>query len=292
MALNNKEVQALISLLDDSDNEIISHVQEKILMLGKEIIPTLEDAWSSAFDPIKQQRIESLIHKIQFDSLLGELKNWADDNSDDILNGAILVARHQYPDLDDEKILAELNQLKRSIWLEINENLTAFEKVNVMNRVLFDTYLFKGNTANFHAPVNSYINVVLETKKGNPLLLSIIYMKLAQMLDMPVYGVNLPEHFVLAYLDEHNILHEAFNDNENKILFYINPFSRGTVFNKLEIDSFLKKLNLEPEDIYYNPCSNIDILKRMIRNLIFSYQKLGDIEKVSELNRMMEVLND
>lgn len=292
MTLNKNEVQALISLLDDSDTEIITHVQEKILTMGKEIIPTLEDAWSTAFDPIKQQRIESLIHKIQFDSLIDELKNWKENNSDDILTGAILIARHQYPDLEVEKILTEFNLIKRSIWLELNENLTAFEKVNVINRVLFDTYLFKGNTANFHAPTNSYINVVLETRKGNPLLLSIVYIKLAQMLDMPVYGVNLPEHFVLAYLDEHNILNEAFNEQEGNILFYINPFSRGTVFNKMEIDSFLKKLNLEPEDIYFHPCSNIDIIKRMIRNLIFSYQKLGDLEKVNELARMMETLGN
>ena len=223
MTLNTNEVQALISLLDDTDSEIINHVQEKLLHLGKEVIPSLEEAWSRAFDPVKQERIESLIHKIQFDSLIDELKDWAKNNSDDIIAGSILIARHQYPDLDEEKVFTELNQLKRNIWLELNPNLTAFETINVINRVLFDTHMFKGNTTNFHAPANSYIHAVLESKKGNPLLLSIIYMKLSQMLDLPVEGVNLPEHFILAYLDENNTMREVSEDSDNNILFYINP---------------------------------------------------------------------
>jgi regulator of sirC expression with transglutaminase-like and TPR domain len=290
MDLNKNEVQALISLLDDSDTGIIMHVEQRILILGRDVIPSLEDAWSSSFDPTKQQRIESLIHKINFDSLLIELQNWQQNNSLDIIAGTILIARYQYPDLDEARIYDQLNQLKRSIWLELNFNLTALEKVNVMNRVLFDTYLFKGNTANFHSPSNSYINIVLDTKKANPLLLSIIYMFLAQQLDMPIAGVNLPEHFVLAYLDDQDILNEAFNDNESSVLFYINAFSRGTIFHRNEIDSFLKKLDLEPNEAYYQPCRNEEILKRMLRNLIFAYQKLGEIEKVEELEIMLKVL--
>jgi regulator of sirC expression with transglutaminase-like and TPR domain len=277
-------------LLDDSDTGIIMHVEQRILTLGRDVIPTLEDAWSGAFDPVKQQRIESLIQKINHDSLLVELKDWAQNHNSDIIAGAILVARFQYPDLDEARIYDQLNQLKRSIWLEINNNLTALEKVNVMNRVLFDTYLFKGNTANFHSPANSYLNIVLDTKKANPLLLSIIYMHLAQQLDMPIVGVNLPEHFVLAYLDDQEILSEAFIDNNSAILFYINAFSRGTVFHRNEIDSFLKKLDLQPDEAYYQPCSNIEILKRMLRNLIFAYHKLGEVEKVSELEEMLNVL--
>lgn len=292
MTLNKNEVLALISLLDDTDSDIINHVQEQLLILGKEVIPSLEEAWSVAFDPVKQERIETLIHKIQFDSLLEELRNWSRHNNEDIIAGAILIARHQYPDLDDDLVHAELIHLKRNIWLELNPNLTAFETINVINRVLFDTHMFKGNTTNFHAPSNSYIHAVLETKKGNPLLLSVIYMKLAQMLDLPVYGVNLPEHFILAYLDENDILREVTNNPTSNVLFYINPFSRGTIFNKLEIDNFLKKLNVEPDDHFYQPCSNIEIIKRMIRNLTYSYQKLGDTEKVSELERMMDALSD
>ena len=70
------------------------------------------------------------------------------------------------------------------------------------------------------------------------------------------------------------------------ILFYINPFSKGLIFNQKDIDSFLKQLNLEPEAKYYLPCSNIEIIKRSLNNLIFSYEKLGYLEKVQELKEL------
>lgn len=290
MKLSKNEFKALISLLDDNDEEIAQHVKEKLLALGKEIIPTLEDEWGHSFDSLKQQRIEYIIHQIQFDSLLVELKEWKVNNHHDVIAGSILIARHQYPDLDEDKLRDELNQIRRDIWIELNDGLTAYEKVHVFNRVFYDNFQFRGNTTNFNAPGNSYLNVVLETHKGNPLLLSIIYSHIAQQLNMPVYGVNLPDHFILAYLDENNVLAEIDADSNAQVLFYINAFSKGTIFGKEEIDQFLKKLNLTPEKQFYEPCNNIDIIKRMLRNLIFSYQKLGDVEKVNELSRMMESL--
>jgi regulator of sirC expression with transglutaminase-like and TPR domain len=289
MDVKPAEIKALIQLLDDDDVGIVSHVSDRIRTFGKKIIPDLEDAWDHCFDPIMQQRIEELIHNIQIDNLTAELKQWALFQKD-ILAGALIVAKHQYPDLNEQEVYSTLNLIKRSIWLELNDQLTSFEKINVMNRVLFDTHMFKGNTTNFHSPGNSYINIVLESKKGNPLLLSIIYMYLATQLDMPVYGVNLPEHFVLAYMDEADIVPEALSDSETEVLFYINPFSRGTIFNRNEINEFLSKLKLQPMPEYYAPCSNIDIIKRMLRNLIFSYQKIGNTDKVAELEKMLHCL--
>ncbi|MBL7926377.1 MAG: transglutaminase family protein [Bacteroidia bacterium] len=284
------DLKALIQLLEDDDAAIFELVSDKIRTLGKSIIPDLEDAWSKSFHPILQQRIEELIHEIHINNLVDELKLWSVLQQHDIIAGALIVAKHQYPDLNETDVYATLNKLKRSIWLELNEDLTSLEKVNVMNQVLFDTYLFKGNTGNYHAPANSYLHLVLENKKGNPLLLSVIYMYLAQQLDMPVYGVNLPEHFVLAYMDESDILKEAINDHETKALFYINPFSRGNIFNRNEIDDFLGKLKMPVQPAYYEPCSNLDIIKRMIRNLIFSYHKSGNTEKVAELEKMLACL--
>ncbi len=281
--LKDTEIKALISLLDDTDKEVYHHIEERLLSLGREAIPVLEDAWSSAFDAVLQQRIETIVHKIQLDSLREDLKIWLHTQSDNLLAGAILVARYQYPDLDDQNIYETLNKLKRDIWLEINENMTALEQVNVINHILFARHGFSGNTSNYHAPKNSFINSVLETKKGNPLSLGIIYMLLCEQLGLPVSGVNLPEHFVLAYLDR-----KAEHDSgPEQVLFYINAFSKGTVFGKSDVDDFIRKLNLDPKEEYYLPCSNEDMILRMLRNVSLSFQKLGDMEKVEELNSLI-----
>lgn len=281
--LKDTEIKALISLLDDSDKEIYFHIEEKLVGLGREVIPLLEDAWSNAFDAVLQQRIEHIVHKIQFDSLLEDIKLWIHTGDQDLLEGAILVSRYQYPDLDTEKLRASLEQIRKDTWLELNENLTALEVINVVNHILFSRYNFSGNTANYHAPQNSYINCVLESKKGNPLTLSIIYQVVCNKVGLPVYGVNLPEHFILAYMDNRE------GAAENSVLFYINAFSKGSVFGREDIDQFVKRLNLERQESHYQPCDNKDMILRMLRNLSFSYQKLGDTEKTGELSRMIQL---
>lgn len=286
--MNKSELHALISLLDDPDEEVYKQISVKLLSMGEEVIPALESAWENSFDSVLQNRIETIIQKIQFDKIIRDLKRWALPENQDLLEGALIVARYQYPDLDEEKLRRQISQVKQDIWLELNDNLTALEKVRVINHIIFDVHGFSGNTTNYHAPQNSYLNNVLETKKGNPLSLSLLYAVIAQDLRIPIYGVNLPENFVLAYVEHSNAI--SGHDLGDRVLFYINPFSRGWVVSRKEIDAFLKQQRLDPKPEYYEPCSNLDIVRRLIRNLINSYEKLGYPNKVEELSSMLLAL--
>lgn len=283
--MDKKEIDALISLLDDPDEGVYDSIRARLLSLGYEVIPELEAAWENSFDPTIQSRIENIIHKIQFEKTSQELNLWAKSPDQHLLTGVLLIAKYQYPDLDEDKIKKQLEQIKQDVWLELNDNLTALEKVKVINHILFDIHNFSGNTTNYHAPQNSYINNVLESKKGNPLSLSILYIIVAQDLKIPIHGINLPEHFVLGYNDQYGAA-----ERSDKILFYINAFSKGAVFSKKEIDMFLKQLKLLPNPSFYKPCSNLEVIVRLLRNLINSYEKLGYPNKSEELKMLLESL--
>lgn len=287
--MNEKEIYALIKLLDDTDVEVFEHIETRLISYGRDVIPFLENAWSQSFEVLLQERIENIIHKIQFDKLCADLSDWTTE-SGNLLKGAILIAKYQYPDLDESKLRLEIEQIKRDVWLELNDNLTAIEQVKILNDIFFSIYGFSGNTTNFHAPQNSFIHLVIESRKGNPLSLSLLYSVVAQELGIPIFGVNLPEHFILAYKDLSAIL-PVHDKNVVKVLFYINPFSKGSIFSRKEITAFLKQLKITPETKHYEPCSNIDIIRRLIRNLIYSYQKLGHSEKVEELQILIKSLN-
>lgn len=286
---NDKSLRAMILLLEDPDEHVFKEIRGQLLSMGNEVIPALENIWESTFNNTLQSRIEDIIQKIQFNSTSEELKLWAATGGIDLLQGTILIARYQYPDLDEEHIRNQIELIRKDVWLELNPNLTAFEKVRVINHILFDVYHFTGNTSNYHAPQNSYINNVLESHRGNPLLLSILYSCIAQGLNIPIYGVNLPEHFILAYRDEF-IIRDS-EEEEEPILFYINPFSKGAVFSRREIDTFLKQLKLEPNRIFYESCSNVEIIKRQIRNLIMAYEKLGYPNKVVDFKELLNTIN-
>ncbi len=285
--MTDNELNALINLLEDPDEVVFVAVKDQILSMGSDVIPALENVWENTFNNILQGRIEDIIHTIQMEQVKAELLLWVETGGNDLLAGTLLISRYQYPDLDTEQVRKQIDLIKRDVWLEINPNLTAYEKVKVINHILFDVYNFSGNTSNYHAPQNSFINNVLESKRGNPLLLSIVYSVIAQGLNIPIYGVNLPEHFILAYRDEYAIQQEG---EDEAILFYINPFSRGAVFSRREIDTFLKQLKLEPNRIFYESCPNIDIVSRQVRNLVHSYEKLGYPNKVSDLKELLAIL--
>lgn len=283
--INDKELESLIKLLDDPDEEIAQHVEEKLLSYGNEIIEYLESAWEQSFDAVLQERIENLVHKIQYQSVKKELELWYHGGAFDLLQGVIIINKYQYPDMDPLKIISQIEEIKREIWLQMIYDMSAIEKVKIINHVLYSVYNFTGNTTNHQDPQNSYISQVLESKKGNQISLAIIYSIIAQKLDIPIYGVNLPQHFILAYIDE---AREYIS--EEGVLFYINAFNKGFIFSKRDVDSFLKQLNLTPAKEYYEPCKNEDIIRRILRNLISSYTKLGYDDKVKELEELLAVV--
>ena len=281
--MDYQEIDALIRLLDDSDTEVYGQIRDRLLNYGKNAIPFLENAWGGSLDALLQNRIEEGIHDIQFDDLKRELRVWVETGGMDLLRGALLIARYQYPDLQEETVRHQLETIRRDAWLEMNDNLTALEQVHVLNRIFFEIHGFSGNTQHYHAPQNSFVNIALETHKGNPLMLSILYMEVANAAGIPIYGVNLPEHFILCYKENADLSAGI----TGKILFYINPFSKGDIFNQKEIEQFLQQLKITPDSSYYVPCSNIAMIQRLIRNLMNSYQKLGYLEKVNELEKLL-----
>ena len=282
--MDYKEVESLIKLLDDPDIEISRHVEHRLLSYGSAVIKNLEQAWDLSPDAVLQKRIEHLIHSIQFQATKADLTHWIAKGSFDLLKGLIIINRYQYPELDEQRIINKIEVLKRDIWMQLTYEMSPFEKVKLINNVLYSTYGFSGNTTNHKDPRNSYMSQVLETKKGNQISLATIYIIIAQRLDIPIYGVNLPQHFILAYIDE-----TKKSATDNGILFYINAFNKGFIFGRDEVDTFLKQLKLSPNKEFYEPCDNVEIIKRVLRNLISSYQINNIPEKVAELSELLEL---
>ncbi|MCT1529471.1 transglutaminase-like domain-containing protein [Sphingobacterium daejeonense] len=281
--MNEKEIKALIFLLDDPDREIFQEIEHKLITCGPEVIPLLEHSWESSFDPLSQSRIENIIHKIQYDQVKNDLQLWKLNNSEDLLEGLLIINRYQYPNLHEEQVYYQLAELRRNAWYHLMYDMSPVEKVKLLNNILFREFGLSGNTSNYHDPQNSFIHKVLETKKGNPISLACIYALVAQKLDIPIYGVNLPKHFVLAYVDP---------DNQEKVQFYINVFNRGQIMREEDIYAFLRQLNLPLSDAYTLPCDNIAIIKRVLRNLIAAYEHVDNAEKKLEVETLLSLIEE
>ncbi len=278
--LKPQEIKALISLIDDPDAEVYHQVKSKITSLGSAVIADLEKAWEDFSNgPIFQKRVEQIIHEIQFNELCIELSNWCNSIDNRLLDGLFLISKYQYPDLDQERYLNALHEIEKEIWIELNDQMTVFEKLKVFNKIFYDINGFRGNTTNFHSPQNSFINDVLDSKKANPVLLACLYMILAGRLGIQIRGVNLPRHFVLL-ITQPNISQK----------FFINAFNKGTLLSKRDIEYFLRQVKVESNESYFTACSNKAIIKRILHNLLYAYQNLGYKQKVEQINILLETL--
>ena len=277
--MTDAAIKAMIHLLDDSDQEVVSMVEQQIRTLGPSIIPVLESEWESeSLNPILQSKIENLIHDFQWQSVKTRMQLWKESGGMDLLEGMWILATYRYPDYSFEQLKVEMDQLYYEVWPQMREELHPMDQVKVLNTVLFEQLKFGPNSKNFHAANNSFINNVLSSKKGNPISLCVIYMWIAQKLGLPIYGVNLPNLFVLTY-------------KQNGLQFYINVFNKGLIFNKIDIDNYIAQLNLTSNEIYYNPCSNLEIIRRVIRNLMMAYEKAGEMEYKDELTELIDLLD-
>lgn len=291
--MSSSEIAALISLIEDPDESIFHQVRSVIVSKGAGIIPQLEHFWEqNHLGVLFQERVEQLIHSIHYNSISEQLQKWSSDENAGLLEGALLINRYQYPSFDESEVKRSISSIRQDVWLELNDNLTAIEQVNVINHILFSVHGFQGNKANYIAPQNSYLADVLTAKKGNPLSLAIVYQVIANSLDIPIYGVNLPNHFILAFLDENHMGMSPESCPDDGILFYINPFSNGTIIHKTEIDAYLMHLELPQSVRYYQPCRPSDIIKRMLNNLVFAYQQQGKEDKSEELKSLLLLLSE
>lgn len=296
---NQNTIHALVQLLDDTDHEVVEIVESKLLNEGAVFVPEMEELWLENTYPHLNNRIEEIIKRYQKISLLQDIDFWLARKSEaSALEAWVLASRVQYPGLKIGMVRAHLNQLKIDAWVKMGGVKNPLDQIQILNQVFFETYGFKGNNDNYHNPDNSIITRVLETKFGNPISLSLLYMSVAHDLGLPLFGINLPQHFVLAYCRMNTPLNDNGTydktairlDNVDKVNFYVNAFSKGQIFTKESVDAFLKVIKVAPQPTFYQPCNPLDIFQRILRNLHHAYAEQQDAEKQRDILDIMKHL--
>ena len=268
-----KEISALLNLIDDPDEEVFGAVSDRIIGLGRNIIPNLENLWETTPDEQIQERIELIIHRLHYTDLTEDFRQWALAGHHDLLVGSLLVSKFQYPDLTTSPVLLEVEKIRRNIWLELNNYLTPLEQVRIITGILYSYYSLKGAETSY-ADINEFlIHKVLESKRGNQLSNGILYLILCELLDVPVKAISIPRQFVLAYFKP-GYSSETTKDHFRKIEFFIDP-SSGMGLSHRDIENYFKRISEAPVDACFKPLSN----KRVIQHLLEESAKCFNNEK-------------
>lgn len=287
--MNKRKLQALIDLLDDPDDLVYALVEKELLKENYKIIPALEEKWETSFDENSQERIENLIQNLQFKQTKKLLEKWVNSQEHDLLSGYLLIDRFQYPDLNLLKIDQKIDNLRKSIWIELSNSLTILEKTTILNHFLFNINGFSINHNNIHSPQNCFLNQVLDTKRGNPFSISILYVIIARQLELPTHFIDFPRNPLIAIVDP-NLAKKVHGKVRNSdVLFYINPSNKGSITSRKEIEYHLRKNQYEPLQSYTEPKTDLFFIQRLLESLQEAYQSVGFREKEDKIKSLLQL---
>jgi hypothetical protein len=285
----SREISALFKLLDDPDKDVFGAVSDKLVHYGKPIIPNLEHLWENTPDEQIQERIENIIHRLHYTDLTEDFRQWNLSGHHDMLLGALLVSKFQYPDLSFAPVQVEIEKIRRNIWLELNAYLTPLEQVRIVTGILYSYYGLKGTEINPAEPNEFFIQKVLESKRGNQLSCGIIYLILCELLDIPVRAINIPKQFVLAFFKP-GYGDEESRDNLSRIEFYIDP-SSGMVFTHKDIESYFKRISVPLVQSYFKPLSNKKVVQYLLEETAKCFDSDKDLYKRDELRKLSDLID-
>ena len=270
MGKQEREINALITLLGDDDLKVKNIAQQKLLELGEPAQQTLRQVAFSDSDGRTRIAAQALLEGFRLERLAQDFNKINRVSDFDLESACFILAKIEYPELDIQQYVNKIDQLA----LETERRLYGIQgerdKVEVINHFLFDEKGFHGNEKSYYEPENSYINKVLDRQTGIPISLSALYLFLAGRLNLPVCGVGFPGHFLLKY-------------RSNSRPFFIDAFNSGQIISQQECEHFLRKRGYAFHPYYLNTSESRDILARMIKNLVLIYLQKNQQNKINTL---------
>jgi regulator of sirC expression with transglutaminase-like and TPR domain len=209
-----------------------------------------------------------------FEKLTAEFKHYLErqavTGATALVEGAILIARQEYPKLSAMPFQRELDQMAMEVGDRISNTSTQIQKVAVLNHYFFEDLGFKGNRERYYETANSYWPDVMERRTGIPISLAAIYLEVGWRLGFPLSGINFPGHFLVGW-------------TEPAVSLYIDVFANGKILSPEDLNDLVRRFVgeeqvLEP-DFHLRRAETGDILYRMLSNLKAIHAQSGHLER-------------
>jgi regulator of sirC expression with transglutaminase-like and TPR domain len=186
----------------------------------------------------------------------------AEDEGFALLEAAIALAQDEYPQLDPQGVLAQVDALAERLKRRIPADAAVLQKLRFLNRYFFQDLGFAGNVNNYYDPRNSYLHEVLATRRGIPITLALLYAELASQIGLSARGVSFPGHFLVKL-------------RASKGEVVIDPMS-GHSLSREDLEQRLQPYRRQhglsgefevPLGLFLQAAAPRDVIARMLRNL-------------------------
>ncbi len=204
-----------------------------------------------------------------------------------LLEAAASIAHDEYPELDVQQLLGDVDQLQARVQRRLPADASALQRLRTLNQFFFGDLGFAGNLNNYYDPDNSYLNAVLRTRRGIPISLAVVWLELAQGLGLQAHGVSFPGHFMLkVLLQDGQVVMDPMTGqslSREDLSERLEPFQRGRG-SQDDPDEV-------PLGLYLQAAPARDILARMLRNLKEIHRSQQDWPRlIAVQNRLLLLL--
>ena len=282
--MTQTEFDTLLSLLDDPDETVNAAVTAELGKMGSDILPMLERAWQQCDDKRISKILADTISAIRVRRICDDAREWRKSGARDLLAGAAIYNQILFPNVSPQSLISRINSIKTPIWTELNDNLTALEKVRIINHFMFNINRFA--VGDEQTTQSYFLSTLLNTSKAGTSTMAVLYAIVAQSLGLPIYCVALPHSLTLCYVDELET-----DEFENNVMFYIDVRTRGQAYGSSEITDYLRSSNIDPKTSYYKPCSNLKAIIYLLSLLAAHFTRLRD-EREQTCMQIIEILTN
>lgn len=284
----NNEIKALLSLIDDPDEVVYETVSNKIISLGKDILPNLEHYAETAVNTDLQLKIELLIQQLHAEDSKSDFAKWSAEQPD-LLAGALLISKYIYPQIDTTLVFKEIEKLRRNVWLELNSYLTPMEQINVLNSIVYSYYKMQGLEISYSNIDGFLLSKTIENRKGNAFGNGTLLLILAHLLDVPIYAISIPNQFILAYFDKNYEVLNPKGHASEKIKFYIDPIN-GQMYSHKDVENYFKKIAVPPVSAFFAPHNNKSIVVTILQEIKKGFNSNNASHKINEIDAIVALL--
>ena len=178
-----------------------------------------------------------------------------------LLEAAVSLAQDEYPDLDVQQVLGDVDQLLARLKRRLPADASALQRLRALNQFFFRDLRFGGNVNDYYDPDNSYLNAVLRTRRGIPISLAVLWLELAVGMELNARGIAFPGHFMVKVnLPKGQVVIDPFSGqslSREELAERLDPFRQRSSDGDYEV----------PMGLYLQSTPPREIINRMLRNL-------------------------
>ena len=281
------EINALLNLIEDPDDEVYQTITRRFIGFGKDVIPALNEFQELTDDPVQVAKINSIISQISISCIENALTDWLNSEDQSVLEATLFIAAYLNPEFDRDRLFFDIEKIRKTVWLELNDYLTPLEEINILNKIIFGHYNYKGVELDYASIAQFDPLYLLTNKLSNTFPLGSVYLIIAEMLSITILPADIPKQNLLCYVEEGSSI---ISVEGSDILFYIDPLN-GQVYTHRDVENYVKKMNLAHPPITYTPSNARNFVQRWLKEIAKAEQMKGEVERHKALLKLISFMN-